>query len=118
MYYHKFNSKLKFGNVPSEYRGGRFQSKKEQRKAIELDLLKKAGEIKDWKKQVKEELRGENGTLICSYYCDFVIEHNDGTTEFLEIKSPITITPVFRVKWKLLLDKYKDRHDYKFTIEQ
>ncbi len=93
-------------------------SNKEAQKAWELDQLVNAGEIKSWKKQVKEELRGENGSLICSYYCDFVIEHNDSMVEYLEIKSPITVTPVFRVKWKLLLDKYKDKQGYKFTIEQ
>lgn len=108
----------KFNARRTAYHGTSYASNKEAQKAWELDQLVKAGEIKAYEKQVKEELRGENGTLVCSYYCDFVIEHNDGTIEYLEIKSPITVTPVFRLKWKLLLDKYKDKHDYKFTIEQ
>ena len=44
----KFNPRLKYGNIPTEYRGGRFQSKKEARKAQELDLLKKDDLLDNW----------------------------------------------------------------------
>lgn len=103
----KFNNRLKYGNVPTEYRGGRFQSKKEARKAMELDMMKKGKAIKDWKPQHRLSL-DVNGVHIANYYVDFMITHNDGSIEYLEIKSYITKTPVWRLKWKLSQALYDD----------
>lgn len=110
----------KYGNVPVEYKGAKYASKKEQQKAWELDCLLKAGEIKSWERQVREELRGINGSKICDYYVDFVVYHNNGLKEYIEIKSPITMTEVWRLKWKLLEDKYKyeiSRDEIKLSVE-
>lgn len=100
--------KNKYGAVKTQYRGGQFDSKKEGRKAFDLDCLVKAGEIRSWETHKKIELFGQNGTKICGYYIDFVVTHNDDTVEYIEIKSPITMTSTWKLKWKLLCDKYKD----------
>lgn len=100
--------------------GKKYDSLKEGSKAMELEQLKKNKAIKDFESHKKIELFGENGTRVCNYFADFVIEHNDGTTEILDIKSKITATPVFRLKWKMVEDKYKDevkKGEVKLTIE-
>lgn len=114
-YYQRFNNKLKYGNIKSEYKGGIYDSKKEMRKAQELDLLVKAGEITKWEKQKRLSLE-VNGVHIANYYIDFVVYYPDKTIEYLEIKSPITCTPVWKLKWKLaraLLSK----PNIKWTVE-
>jgi len=115
MYYQRFNNKLKYGNIRTEYRGGSFMSKKEARKAQELDLLKENGDIKDWKKQFKLSL-DVNGQHVTNYFLDFMIEENDGTFTYLEIKSPITCTDVWKLKWKLAQILYPDPN-IKWTVE-
>lgn len=110
----------KYKAVKQNYGGYIFDSKKEARKAWELDQLVKSKQIKSYQKQVKEELFGQNGTRVCNYFCDFLIIHNDDTKEYLEIKSKITATAIFRLKFKLLEDKYKDQIKQslvKLTIE-
>ena len=107
MYKVKFNNRLKYGNIHAEYKGGRFHSKKECRKAMELDLMKKGKVIKDWKAQHKLSL-DVNGVHIANYFCDFMVTHLDGHIEYLEIKSYITKTPVWRIKWKLSQAIYDD----------
>lgn len=69
-----------------------------------LDQRVKDGEIKSWKPQVKIELCGENGTRVCNYFMDFVVEHNDEKTEYIELKG--FVTAVWNLKWKLFNDKY------------
>jgi hypothetical protein len=110
----------KYHNVRQNYNGNLYHSKKEATKAWELDMLIKAGEIKSYERQVKEELYGQNGTRVTNYFVDFVVYHNDGLKEYVEIKSPITATPVWKLKWYLLEDKYKDeisRGEIKLTVE-
>ena len=98
-HYVMFN-RPKYNNRKTEYHGTSYMSNKEATKAWELDQLKKSGKIKDWKKQVKLSL-DVNGKHICNYFMDFVIYEKDGGITYCEIKSPITQTPVWRVKWKL-----------------
>jgi len=86
--------KTKYNNVRQTYGSYNYDSKKEARQAAELDLLVKAKQIKSWERQFKISL-DVNGKHICNYYCDFRIENNDGTYELLEIKSPITVTPIY-----------------------
>ena len=100
--------------------GKKYDSLKEGSKAMELEQLKKDKKIKGFEAHKKIELCGMNGTRVCNYFADFVIEHNDGTTEILDIKSKITATPVFRLKFKLVEDKYKNEiknGTIKLTIE-
>lgn len=115
MYYQRNNNKLKYGNIRTEYRGGSYMSKKEARKAQELDLLKNNGDIKNWTKQYKLSL-SVNGVHIANYYLDFMIEENDGTFTYLEIKSPITCTDVWKLKWALAQAIYTDPN-IKWVVE-
>lgn len=110
----------KYKNIRQTYNGYSYMSKREAAKAWELDCLVKAGEIRSWDKQVKHDLYGQNGSHIAKYYVDFSVTHNDGMIELIEIKSPITATEVWRLKWKMLEDKLKDevsRGEIKLTVE-
>lgn len=94
-------------------KSGRNDSKFEAGKAQELELLKKAKEIKDFQEQVKIALV-VNGFHICNYYIDFVVEHNDGEIEYIETKG--YATDVWKLKWKLFEALY-DLPGNKLTVE-
>ena len=108
MYFQKRFQKNKYGAIAKEYNGIIYHSKLEAQYAAELDLRLKAKEIKGWRRQVKISL-DVNGFHICNYYIDFVIEHKDGTEEYVEVKG--FQTEIWRLKWKLtealLQDKIK-----------
>lgn len=93
---------------------GKNDSKFEAGKAWELEMLKKAGEIVGFEEQVKIPLE-VNGYHICNYFIDFVIEHNDGTIEYLETKG--WASDVWKQKWKLFEALYSDKPDVKLTVE-
>jgi hypothetical protein len=120
-YYKNYKPKNKYGNIKQEYDGRRYDSKKEASKAFELNMMLKKGIIKGWEAQRKipinayykdgvpiltdmDGLKLKEAGLeffhICNYYIDFVVFHNDGSVEYLEIKSPITMTDVWKLKWK------------------
>ncbi len=88
----------KYGAKSILYEGKQYHSKREAGYAAELDLLKKAGEIKEWERQIKIPL-GVNGCHITNYFIDFKIEHMNGDIEFVEVKG--FETDVWRLKWKL-----------------
>jgi hypothetical protein len=88
----------KYNNTKCEYNGIIYHSRKEAGYAEELDLRLKAGDIAGWDRQVKVELKAY-GRKICNYYMDFVVEHNDGTREWVEVKG--FETAIWRLKWKL-----------------
>ena len=111
----KVKSKNKLHAVRQTYNGYAYQSKAEAKYAFELDIRKKAGEIRDWKRQVKVELFGQNGTRVCNYYMDFVIEENDGSTTYVEVKG--YKTDLWNLKRKLMEDKIKGMKDCKYIIE-
>lgn len=92
-------TRSKYGNVEREYGGRVYHSKREAQEAMELDILKKAGEIKEIIPQYKIDLRGLKGDHICNYYIDFRIEWTNGTIEYREVKG--FETEVWRLKWKL-----------------
>lgn len=98
------------------YNGRAYRSRAEANYAMYLDQRIRDGEIKNWEYEKKIELFGENGTRICNYKIDFVIEHNDDRTEFVEIKG--YETAVWRLKWKLFNDKYGKDHKYIITLEK
>lgn len=91
-----------------------YDSKKESAYAQELELRKRAKDIKDYKGQVKIELFGENGTRVCNYFVDFEVTHNDGSTEYVEVKG--FETAIWRLKWRLFEDKFGKDHNIKLTI--
>ena len=106
----------KYGNKKIQTPDGTFDSKKEYARWQELKLLEKARQIYDLERQVRFVLipsqRDEKGKVIereCSYIADFVYIANDGSGWFKvveDVKSPITRTPEYRIKKKLLLKEY------------
>lgn len=98
----------KYHAVRQRFDGKMYDSQKEAKKAWELTQLVKTGAIKSFQSHIKEELFGQNGTRICNYFCDFLVIHNDDTREYIEIKSSITATSTWKLKWKLFEDKYKE----------
>lgn len=91
-----------------------FDSKFEAGKAEELELLKKAKQIKDYQTQIVIPLI-VNGFTVCTYKIDFVIEHNDGGLEYLETKG--YATDVWKLKWKLFEALFSDDPNVKLTVE-
>lgn len=92
----------KYKNVLQTYNGYSYHSKKEAQYAFELDCRVKAKDIKGWDRQVKIELDAYD-VPICNYYMDFVVYHNDGKIEYVEVKG--FETDVWRLKWKLFKAK-------------
>lgn len=105
----------KYGAKSSIYDGIQYHSKLEAKYAADLDLLKKAGEIKGWERQVKIPLE-VNGFHIANYYVDFRIEHNNGTIEYVEVKG--FETEVFRLKWKIFEAIMSEIPDVKLTVQK
>lgn len=102
------------------FNGMKYDSKKEAGYAMFLTNEKKRGKIKSWVSHKKFDLYGVNGSKICSYIADFEVLHNDGTIEIIDVKSKATVTSLFRIKWKLLEDTYKNeikRGEVKLTIQ-
>lgn len=93
---------------------GRHDSKFEAGKAQELELRKKGGDIKDFQEQVVIPLN-VNGFTVCTYKIDFVIEHNDGSLEYLETKG--YATDVWKLKWKLFEALYSSDPNVILTVE-
>lgn len=106
--------KSKYKNQPRDYAGNQYHSIKEAKYAMDLDWRKKSGEIKDWKRQVKQELYAY-GKHICDYYIDFVVEHNNSEIEMVEIKG--FATDIWRLKWKLFEAQCNELHpEYILTV--
>jgi len=99
----------------TNFNGKIFDSKFEAGHAQEMELRKKAKDIKDYSTQVNFPLiitnpLGEKFN-VGTYIADFVIYHNDGSKEIWESKG--FATPVFRQKWRLVEALYS--HEYKLT---
>ena len=91
-----------------------YHSKKEAAYAQELDIRKKAKDIKDWERQVKCPL-DVFGRHVCNYFIDFKIYHNDGSIEMVEVKG--FQTEIWRLKWKLFEAIWNhDYPDIKLTV--
>lgn len=98
-----------------EYNGFRYDSGFEADYARELDLRVKAKDIKSYDRQVNLELI-VNDYIVCTYRIDFIIYHNDGIIEYVEIKGWQSDT--WKLKWKLFEALYADKPDVKLTIVQ
>lgn len=96
--YRQKNSYAKYKNVPQTYNGINYHSRFEAGYARDLDLRVKAKDIKSWERQVKIELTA-HGKRIANYYVDFLIHHNDGSKEYVEVKGYETDT--WKIKWKI-----------------
>lgn len=90
-----------------------YDSKFEAGYGQELELRKKAKDIKDFDTHVRIPLE-VNGYTIANYYIDFVIHHTDETIEYVETKG--YATDVWKLKWKLFCALYEDKEDVKITL--
>lgn len=95
-----------FAKQSPQPRGGRTQhkpgvmNKREARYAAELELRRRAGEIKQWAfEAVKFRLADRT-----FYTPDFVVWNNDGTMECVEIKGWMEDDAA--VKWKVVQELY------------
>ena len=98
--------KSKYHNKKVVVDGITFDSKKEYLRWCELQLLQKAKVITDLKRQVKYVLVEKNGKeRETSYIADFVYKQgNEVVVE--DVKSKATKTPLYRLKRKLMLERY------------
>ena len=118
----------KFNNRKIEIDGIKFDSKHEAQRYCELKLLQRGGVIKDLELQKKFVLipsqyapdeivtlksgkqkivKGRCLERECAYFCDFAYtEVKSGRQVVEDAKSPITRTPEYRIKKKLMLYRY------------
>ena len=92
----------KYRNVKTKVNGYTFDSKKEAGRFVELTLLKGQGAIENLELQPKFDLV-INNKKIATYTADFRyfdIANYKWVVE--DVKSPITKTPVYRLKKKIL----------------
>lgn len=82
---YKMSPRSKMGNIRTVYNGHTYDSIKEAKFAQDLDLRLKAKDIKQWKPHIKFPII-VNEKKICTYILDFIIENNDGTIEYIDIK--------------------------------
>ena len=90
----------KYGNIKTEYNGVLYDSKAEARRAIELDVLLKAGDIENLRRQVPYPLM-VNDKKIGTYKADFVYFDKRKQKEVVEDVKGM-VTAVFKIKQKIL----------------
>lgn len=103
----------KYHAQKTEVDGIVFDSKKESKDYLQLKRLEDCGVIKNLRRQVSFELqpkytnnKGEHIRAI-NYIADFVYDR-DGKTYVVDSKSPITRTPVYKLKKKLFEAKFPE----------
>lgn len=104
--------KNKFGAKPTKIDGHRFASKAESKRYLQLKNKELIGEIKDVILQPKFELQPKfkkNGTAhrAITYIADFqytIVKTKELVIE--DVKSPVTATPLYKLKKKLFEYKY------------
>lgn len=97
----------KYSNIKTVTADGiKHDSRKEARRWVELNLLQRAGEISDLKRQVKYELiPKQEGERAVTYIADFV--YNDKKTGSIVIEDCKGFkTDVYRLKKKLFQWRY------------
>ncbi|HPV97951.1 MAG TPA: DUF1064 domain-containing protein [Spirochaetota bacterium] len=82
-----------------------YDSKMEARAGAELEVLKKGGVIKDYKRQHSVDLI-VNGTKVCAWRVDFLVTRADGSQFLYEIKG--MPTDAYRLKRNLWVALYGD----------
>jgi hypothetical protein len=101
----------KYRNNRVEIDGIKFDSEKEGRFYTQLKLRKKAGEVKDFQRQVPFAIE-VNGIHIAKYLLDFQVEYPDGRIDYIDIKAKTKegkwiTTDTFKLKKKLVEAIYK-----------
>ena len=104
----------KYGAKKTEYKGIIYDSKWEAHRAYELDMLERAGQIFDLRRQVRfilqEDYINNKGEKVrpISYIADFVYITKTGQKVVEDTKSPATRTSEYRIKKKMFEYRYKD----------
>lgn len=88
----------KYRAQPVEVDGRRYASKREARRALELQLLARAGAISELREQVRYRIT-INGVKVCDYIADFV--YRETGVEITEDCKGFK-TPIYRLKKKLM----------------
>jgi hypothetical protein len=101
------SKKSKYNNVKVDIDGHKFDSIKEAEYYGSLKLKKQLNLIKDFKLQVKYDI-SINDIHIANYFLDFLVENNDGSFEYIDIKgknsktNKFIKTSVFALKKRLI----------------
>lgn len=104
----------KYGARKREYRGVVYDSIKEANYAAELHLRVLAKDILCWERQITIPI-DVNGMPVCNVVVDFLITHNDGSMELVEVKG--FETPVFKLKLKLLRATFlHENPEFTYTV--
>ena len=99
----------KYNSIWTECKQGhKHQSKKEALYCNDLELLKKAGKIIDYKIQQSYSLYGVGYIKICKMIVDFEIINNDNKLEIHEVKNKYTKTQLYKLKKKIFETNYPD----------
>lgn len=99
----------KYHNERTEFDGLNFDSKAEAKRWCELQILVRAGEITDLRRQVPfvlipQQKRPSGGVeRECTYVADFTYTRG-GKAVVEDVKG--AVTPEFRIKRKLMLDRH------------
>lgn len=101
----KPNKGNKYGAVRAEWNGRKFDSTGERDYAVQLDLMKQAGEIKKVQYQYKIVLEA-NGQFVCNYYIDYRLVMADGSIVLAEFKGKEL--PDFKIKWAMVKTQLSD----------
>jgi hypothetical protein len=92
--------------------GHNHQSKKEADYCSQLELLKKVGKIKEYYSQVKFPLfvniTDAEEKEVCDIIVDFLIIKNNEKKEIHEVKSKVTMIPLWKLKKKIFEANYPD----------
>ncbi len=101
----------KYNNRKVTVDGITFDSAKESEYYSQLKMLKKAGVIKDFERQVPYELQPKfkrDGKTVraIKYIADFVAIYPDSSVEVVDVKGDPT--EVYKLKRKMLLYHYPD----------
>lgn len=89
-----------FRAVPTEVDGIRYDSKAEAKRAAELAILERAGEVRWWLRQVPVDV-GEPGVDL-PYRLDFLVCLKDGSVHGEDVKSIETVQFRRRVRqWRI-----------------
>jgi protein associated with RNAse G/E len=95
-----FTPATKYRAVKTVVDGITFASKAESERYGVLKLLKRSGQIKDFKMQVRYTFE-LNNVKICSYVADFVVEYPNGTIMVEDVKG--FETKEYKIKKKMML---------------
>ena len=105
----------KYHNIKTEYNGVMYDSKKEAKRQYVLDMMARAGIIRNLERQKRFVLqgsfvnnKGEKIREIC-YLADFYYWDNERNTQVVEdVKSPATRTDVYKIKKKMFEKLYPE----------